>query len=249
MVISGDGPAGNEKKLRILIVDTLVQMRKFVKFGLEKNYPNILVEEAVDAREAMSILEKKGYDLVICNLDAYTPKGEHILSWLREHAFLGGTPVIIITADNSRDSVAKAVRLGVNAYIIKPFTIDRLVQKIILVVERFDRRSSERISSTNIVRLKHKHHAAHGLLIDISLDGMLGVFSREHIIPHILEMVVADLQVDDARIITMAGFVIRIQAMEAYLDTENIKVAVKFIEGSKQTKDELFSFIEALKTR
>ncbi len=129
------------KKLNVLIVDDVASMRKFVKYGLEKSFPDISVAEAANGKEAQAKLEKEEYDLVLCDWEMPYVNGEELLTWVRKHPILSKTPFIMVTSRSDKPSVLKAMHGGVDSYMIKPFTADGLAQKVMLLVDKADRKN------------------------------------------------------------------------------------------------------------
>lgn len=56
--------------------------------------------------------------------------GADLLAALRENHTLTALPVIVVTAERSRDSAARAIRAGANDYIEKPFSAEELTARV-----------------------------------------------------------------------------------------------------------------------
>ncbi|MGD1075290.1 MAG: response regulator [Thermodesulfovibrionales bacterium] len=234
----------------IIIIDDSNTVREIVKFGLLNKFPHIQIDEARDGREGIEKLEKGSYDLILCDWEMPKVTGDQLLEWVRSNPRFQGTPFIMLTAVNEKTRIMKALQLGANAYILKPFTIDALAQKIIALTGKFERREHERFLVNSYVSIKFRSHEAEGHLIDISLGGAFGLFHRNNQLPKILDTVVLDLEAEEhTRIAGLEGFVLRIQAAEAVVDSENIKIAIKFSDMSCEKEEECKCFINALKTK
>ncbi|HET6515212.1 MAG TPA: PilZ domain-containing protein [Thermodesulfovibrionales bacterium] len=111
-------------------------------------------------------------------------------------------------------------------------------------------REHERITASTPVSLRFRSNQVRGNLIDISLGGLSSYFSRKNTLPQILEKIVIDLKDDEGQqqVSGIEGFTIRIQAAEAVLDSERIKIAVKFLAMSPEKKERLEAFLVSLKT-
>ncbi|MGD0883901.1 MAG: response regulator [Thermodesulfovibrionales bacterium] len=234
----------------IIIIDDSNTVREIVKFGLLNKFPHIQVDEARDGKEGQEKLEKGNYDLILCDWEMPKITGDRLLKWVRSNPRLQGTPFIMVSAVNEKTSIMKALQLGANAYILKPFTIDALVQKIVALTGKFERREHERIVVNSPVSVKFQSHKAEGHLIDISLGGVFSVFHRNDHLPQILETVVLDVEGDEhTRISGLEGFVMRLQAAEAVADSGNIKVAIKFSDMNCEKEEEFKCFLDSLKTK
>ncbi len=238
------------KKLNVLVVDDVASMRKFVKFGLDKSFPDISVDEAANGKEAQAKLEKEEYDLVLCDWEMPYVNGEELLTWVRNHPTLYRMPFIMVTSRSDKPSVLKALHGGVDSYMIKPFTADGLAQKVMLLVDKADRRESERYEAHGAVGLHFKDQVAGGSIVDLSLGGLFGLFSRKNTLPSIFEKVRVDIDLEDPQKKEegIEGFIIRIQAAEAFIDSENVKIAVKFLDQSSEATKKIQELLGALKS-
>ncbi len=83
---------------------------------------------AVNGKEAFSLLQEKAADLVI--LDVYMPEldGIETLRLIRETG--RDLDIIMITAAQGGEIIKEASRLGVFAYLIKPFTFERFAHTL-----------------------------------------------------------------------------------------------------------------------
>lgn len=234
-------------KNKVLVVDDMASVRKFIKFGLEKNHPNVEIFEASNGKEAQALLEADKYDLILCDWEMPLMDGHELLNWVRNHPTLKDLPFIMVTAKNEKENVIKALQTGVNGYIIKPFTIEGLIQKLAEVHRKFDRRQCERFDLSGEVILQFGDRVCRGNLIDISIGGLLCTVQRKSPIPMIFEKLVCDIKMgSNSKVLGLEGFVIRIQAAEAFIDSEYIKVAVKFLELSDKKAKELKDLLSSV---
>ena len=86
---------------------------------------------AYGSNAAMSILATGFTPKFIC-LDINMPgvNGTEILAYLRREPHLIPVPVFVITSDGQPETRRKVIRLGANAMIIKPATIDTLEEAL-----------------------------------------------------------------------------------------------------------------------
>ena len=118
-------PAASAQK-RILLVDDDAEIVEAIQYALGKSY-QVLV--ARDGNEGLALSERENPDLVI--LDMMMPKrsGFLVLEKLRSsHAV--PVRVIMITANEGSRHKAYAEMLGVDDYIRKPFSMDRLIDSV-----------------------------------------------------------------------------------------------------------------------
>ena len=118
-----------ESTLRILIVDDFSTMRRVIRNLLsELGYKSM--REAEDGAHAIATLEQHAVDLVVLDWNMPNTPGIEVLRWVRSHERYGQLPVLMVTAEATREQIVEAAGLGVNAYILKPFTAATLKKKL-----------------------------------------------------------------------------------------------------------------------
>lgn len=238
-------------KLKVLVVDDMRTARNFIKSGLEGNHNNIQVIEVNNGREAKAKLELDRYDLILCDWEMPVMTGAELLTWVRDHNTLKDIKFIMITARTDRGSVIQALQMGVNGYLVKPFTIDKLLIKMTEVDNRFSRRKHERVTVDDGIVLHYGEQSINGKLLDISVGGLLAIFSIKSGLPQILDKTSIDVGSTGVKQVSgIPGFVIRIQAAEAFPNSEYIKIAIKFLGVDSQKTNDLQTFInDAMQSR
>lgn len=87
------------------------------------------IETATDGNTAVSIAESKSPDLVILDIMLPQKSGFLVLERLRQGRAKGDKPhVIMITGNQGRRHKQYAEALGVDAYLNKPFPMERLLE-------------------------------------------------------------------------------------------------------------------------
>lgn len=118
--------------MRVLTVDgsrasRLVVRRFMTDLGFE-------VAEATDGSEGLSFTQKgRKFDLLLIDWDLRGIDGPEFVRKLRLNPLYAETPVIMISAQDSRDRMMEAIEAGANEFIIKPVTKDALVTKLELL--------------------------------------------------------------------------------------------------------------------
>ena len=92
------------------------------------------VAEARDGVEGLATLAECRFDLVILDMTMPNMDGPAMLAKMREGG--DGTPVILLTAESHRPTIASAMKLGIVDYVMKPFEPKELCRKVISVVQR-----------------------------------------------------------------------------------------------------------------
>ena len=120
--------------LNILVVDDAAFIRDLVKKAVRETYPGCELHEAIDGRKAISIMNSKTIQLVLCDWEMPEVSGIEVLEWMRADERYKTVPFMMITSRGDRDHVIKAVQSGVSEYIGKPFTRENFVAKLTKLV-------------------------------------------------------------------------------------------------------------------
>ena len=117
---------------KILSVDDSKTIRMIVARTL-KNY-DCVVCEAANGEEGLAVAASENPDVIILDITMPVMDGITMLSKLREDAALKAIPVVMLTAESSRENIAQIARLGVRDYLVKPFKDEQLIEKISRIV-------------------------------------------------------------------------------------------------------------------
>jgi CheY-like chemotaxis protein len=122
-------PQIDPKKVKILVVDDIPLNVLLVKKMLQP-----LGFETSEAEDGVVAMEKIGADkpdLILLDLMMPRMDGFEVLRRLRASDDTKSIPVIILSALNSNDDVAKGISMGAEDYITKPIIMDRLQSSVI----------------------------------------------------------------------------------------------------------------------
>lgn len=86
--------------------------------------------EAANGEEGLAMAASERPDVILLDITMPVMDGVTMLTKLREDPTLKETPVIMLTAESSRENVAHIARLGVRDYLVKPFKEDQLIEKL-----------------------------------------------------------------------------------------------------------------------
>lgn len=124
-----------ERGRRVLIVDDFATMRRVIR-SLLQELGYSAMRDAEDGSQAMAMLEQHAFDLVVLDWNMPNTPGIEVLRWVRSHETLSNLPVLMVTAEATREQILEAAELGVNAYILKPFTAATLKKKLDFIFEK-----------------------------------------------------------------------------------------------------------------
>jgi DNA-binding response OmpR family regulator len=87
------------------------------------------INTATDGNEAIELLRKKSYDLLVVDIHMPYHSGLELIRYLR--SVLGKkTPVLIVTAFSDPIMQKQAGELGIDGYIVKPFNPSEIIKQI-----------------------------------------------------------------------------------------------------------------------
>ncbi len=126
------------KKQTILIVEDETTIREVVRKYLELE--GLVVEEAATGPEALAYLRDNNADLVILDimlpgLDGFTIT-RAIRGTLDMATVSGDTPIIMLTSRSNEQDRITGFELGVDDYVVKPFSPRELVMRVKAVLRR-----------------------------------------------------------------------------------------------------------------
>ena len=122
--------------MKTLVVDDFATMRKIVKNVLRQiDITNIT--EAENGKQALDILRKEGdFELIVSDWIMPEMTGIEFLKACKDDESVKKIPFVMVTAEAQKDSVLEAIKGGVDNYIVKPFTPDKLQDAIHKAVAR-----------------------------------------------------------------------------------------------------------------
>ena len=123
------------KKINVLVVDDNKSLVEMIKEYFREN-PEIAISlEAYDGAEGIRLIENRQeeYDIVLLDLIMPTKDGVAVLEYMKEKGI--NKKVIVLTSYNTQDMIRKVSELGINYFILKPFELEDLENRITEVAE------------------------------------------------------------------------------------------------------------------
>ncbi|TNM61290.1 response regulator [Aliirhizobium smilacinae] len=112
--------------VRILIVDDEPPIRKLLRVGLATQ--DYAISEAMNAKVAMELVSTDKPDLIILDLGLPDMSGHDLLAkWRGEGVTL---PIVILSSRTDEAGIVKALELGADDYVTKPFGMNELGARI-----------------------------------------------------------------------------------------------------------------------
>ena len=119
--------------MKILLVDDSRTIRNIQKNVL-KQIGHENVAEASDGVEALSAIGNERPDLVLVDWNMPNMDGITLVRKIRQSDKV--LPMIMVTTEAEKSRVVEALQAGVNNYVVKPFTVETLAEKINQTMER-----------------------------------------------------------------------------------------------------------------
>ena len=115
--------------IKILIVDDMSAMRRIISNALKQiGFTNLTVTD--DGTTALNALKNDNFDLVISDWNMPKMTGIELLKTVRGMSEYKNVPFVMVTAESGKSNVVLAVQAGVSQYIVKPFTVEQLTEKL-----------------------------------------------------------------------------------------------------------------------
>ncbi len=123
---------------RILVVEDSSSMRSFVRAALETcdGLGEVTVEEAGSGFDALRMLPRGQYDLVITDINMPDINGLELMRFIATSDQHRSTPVLVISTQASERDRERGLALGARGYLTKPFTPDQLCSLVMDVLGR-----------------------------------------------------------------------------------------------------------------
>ncbi|MEW5800577.1 MAG: response regulator [bacterium] len=115
--------------IKVMIVDDSLVMRKLVIKSLKQIGVDVDPVEASDGKDALKKLDPKSIQLIISDWNMPQMDGLTFVKKVRETKDKKHIPIIMLTTEGSMAKFEEALNCGVDDYITKPFTPDKLKKK------------------------------------------------------------------------------------------------------------------------
>lgn len=112
-------PRLGERAPAVLLIDDDPDLAKLITTFFR--FENLVGRVATRRDEIMAAFRESLPDLVLLDVELPDANGFDVLGRMRQHAVLKSMPVIMITAEATREAVLKGLQAGADGYITKPF--------------------------------------------------------------------------------------------------------------------------------
>lgn len=134
---------------KILIVEDDISIHNVIEELLKtKNY---VTYNAYSGTEALLLLEKEKYDLILLDLMLPAVSGEELIEKIND------TPIIVLSAKISSEDKVNCLLSGANDYITKPFDANELLARIEVQLRSKNKLSTETLKYKDLELLNDNH--------------------------------------------------------------------------------------------
>lgn len=106
--------------LLILVVDDELTIRESASYALEKLGYSVITAE--DGKEALKMIEEYQPHLIVTDIIMPHMDGYELIRWVRQRPAFRLLPVVFLTVCTDIQGRIRGYRLGVDAYLPKPFS-------------------------------------------------------------------------------------------------------------------------------
>ncbi len=119
---------------KILVVDDMASLCEMMKGMLSQlGYNDVTTVNSVDtAKVQMEAAQALGepFKLVLSDINMPGATGLDFLQWIRAHADLKKTTVVMVSSMGDLDHVMKAAEFGTNGFLVKPVDLETLKARL-----------------------------------------------------------------------------------------------------------------------
>jgi chemosensory pili system protein ChpA (sensor histidine kinase/response regulator) len=123
-----DQPRMNQRAALVMVVDDSVTVRKVTSRLLERNGMEVIT--AKDGLEAVALLQDHKPDIILLDIEMPRMDGFEVAGFVRHDVNLQNTPICMITSRTGEKHRERALAIGVNEYLGKPFQETTLLETI-----------------------------------------------------------------------------------------------------------------------
>ena len=111
--------------LKALVVDDSITMRRVTQRFLERRGVEVLT--ARDGLDALTLLQEHTPDIILLDIEMPRMDGYQFASHVRNDSRLRDIPIIMITSRSGEKHRARAIEIGINDYLVKPYQENQLI--------------------------------------------------------------------------------------------------------------------------
>src|SRR5579871_4130307 len=135
---------GGDRRVFAMVVDDSITVRRVTQRLLERNGMRVIT--ARDGMDAVALLQDNIPDVILLDIEMPRMDGYEVAAHVRNDPRLKDVPIIMVTSRVGEKHRARAIELGVDDYLGKPYQEAQLLDAIAPLVER--RRAAGRAAAS-----------------------------------------------------------------------------------------------------
>jgi two-component system KDP operon response regulator KdpE len=136
---------------KLLIAEDDKDVAEIVAFSARMNWSDCQVFIATDGQEALRLFKAEQPDIVILDVSMPPPNGFEVCQRIRQHS---SVPILMLTAREATVDKVRALDLGADDYLTKPFDHLELLARLRALLRRAAQPSAEGEADFAVDRLK-----------------------------------------------------------------------------------------------
>lgn len=153
-------------RLTILVVEDNKDMRSYIRSILAEQYNTF---EAENGAEALTLLNNNNVDFIISDLMMPVMDGIELSRKVKENFTISHIPFLMLTAKTSQESRIESYRMGVDEYLLKPFSEELLLTRITNILENRKRYQQRFAMNMEIRELQMEEESSDKKFLDKAL--------------------------------------------------------------------------------
>ena len=150
--------------MRLLLIEDEPKLGDYLRQGLSES--GFVVDLARDGLDGLHLARTGDYDLLV--LDMMLPKLDGV-QVLRELRLTKSTPVLFLTARDHVEDRVRALNLGADDYLVKPFDFGELVARVRALLRRGPARAPEILTVADLsIDIAHRRVMRAGERLDLT---------------------------------------------------------------------------------
>ena len=137
----GKDAAKSEAPSHILVVDDVLENRDLLERRLVRQGHTVVAAQS--GKEALQLVGEQSFDLILLDIMMPEMDGLEVLERLKSASTLRHIPVVVISALDDMDSVARSIEMGAEDYLSKPFNPVLLKARVNACLEKKRMRDRE----------------------------------------------------------------------------------------------------------
>jgi YesN/AraC family two-component response regulator len=129
------------KKLRVMIADDIQETRRNIRLMLSMNPGVVVVAIASNGEQAVEMAREQKPDVVV--MDINMPGMDGLAAYEEITKFAPDTGCVVVSGEKHIAALGVAMQIGVQEYLVKPFTVDELNNAVNRVGQAVESRRRE----------------------------------------------------------------------------------------------------------